>query len=149
MTDLREVRKAIVLQAISRNFEHSEAMLRWCFTSLLALNGGALLALFGVDSLRANLVSGVGWKFGSGIFCAVISSFFLAAAYSFMATDLAEKVWKDDVLGRASFRLLPAKSVGTGVTATIATVLAIGSAWMLVSGSLDVVEALTEFEETK
>lgn len=45
--DLKDVRRELILQNIQRNADYSESILKWCNTTIFALNGGALVTLFG------------------------------------------------------------------------------------------------------
>ena len=139
--EMRAIRRDLVVAQINRNFEYSEAILKWCVTSLVALNGGALLALVGVDDIRPIIFEGNGYFFGGGILLAVSASFLFSLSYSLIASEVAEKLWKNDILSASSYKeVMLRKSKGI-IPGVVGMVLTFGSALALIIGCLEISEA--------
>ena len=140
MNNMEDIRRELVLQSVARNFEYSESILKWCVTSLMALNGGALIALMGIDELRDIVLKESGIIFGLGVLAAVLAAFFFSIAYGALAMNYAERLWTGDILSRDSFKHLTTRSLGLSAPAALAFMLSVGSGLCLVIGALDVAE---------
>ena len=138
--DLQEVRRDLIIRYIERNYEYSESILKWCVTTLAALNGGALIALIGIEDFRTEGLEDIVWFFGIGVFSAVLATFCFGWAYAGAAQDIAERLWKDDILSSESYKAEILKGDRDIWPMTIALVTMITSVVMLVLGSLKVME---------
>ena len=140
MSSIEEVRRELVLQSIGRNFEYSESILKWCVTSLMALNGGALISLIGIDELREVVWKESGIFFGIGVLAAMLAAFFFSIAYGALAMHYAEGLWTGDILSRDSFKRLTSRSLSLMATPALAFLLCIVSGGCLMIGALGVAE---------
>ena len=138
--EMRETRRELALRVIDRNYEYSESILKWCFTTLTALNGGALVTLVGIDSLRGEVLRSVGWYFGSGILCSIIASFLISFAYGTLAQRMAEKLWRNTLLDRDSFKGIMISGTDGMWAAGLGFFSALVSGSLLALGGLEVAQ---------
>ncbi|HEX2763480.1 MAG TPA: hypothetical protein VHM92_06495 [Allosphingosinicella sp.] len=75
-------------------------------TSQLILNGGALVALLGVDELRPALLAGPAWWFIAGLGFALIGGVASASLMLSQAINLNELLWADDPFRHATYNAL-------------------------------------------
>ena len=101
--DLIQRRRELIVADINRSFEVSSALFRWMIASTLLLNGGALVALLGVEDLRTSLARGVGWLFAGGIVSALMAGLGTAHTFAGAGVALIERLWADDEMGQSTY----------------------------------------------
>ena len=140
--DLKDVRRELILQSIQRNADYSESILKWCNTTIFALNGGALVTLFGNFSDFKRMVPEVAWYFGGGMLASILASILFSYFYAMEAVSLSKKIWQGDVLNEDDFLERENKPLENVWPVLLSLLGVIASATLLILGSLEVMERL-------
>ncbi|MET1112358.1 MAG: hypothetical protein ABWX67_12605 [Allosphingosinicella sp.] len=73
-------------------------LLKWTLGALLAVNGGALIALLGADELRAEAFKEAAFFFGGGMLCALIGGICWTIGLSLLSADGLKRAWNPEPL---------------------------------------------------
>lgn len=100
---LIEVRRDLAVRDLERLFDVTIGLFKWMITTLLALNGAALLAIMGAADLRNVLVSGPMWPFAGGVFLALGGGIAVVLGFARIGEELFEALWRGDDLSVKSY----------------------------------------------
>jgi hypothetical protein len=91
--EIEQVRRTSLLAEAQATSGISGDILKWTLTSLLVVNGGALVALIGANDLRAEAFQAAAFYFGGGMLSALVGGVCWAAALGFFAADALRRAW--------------------------------------------------------
>ena len=100
---LSQLRRELVISHARTSADLASSYLKWLCTSLLLVNGGALVALLSVPEIRPVLFSGAGWFFAGGMLLALLGGTASAAALSASSSYLLDRIWGGDALADESW----------------------------------------------
>lgn len=88
---LQEARQRVLIEIGLDQNRISGDLFRWTLASLLLVNGGAIVALLGVDGINVILFEEAGWFFAGGMLAALVGGFIWSFAFGHLANDYIKR----------------------------------------------------------
>ena len=101
--EIVSIRRDLAIRELEKCFELVHGFSKWIVTTLLALNGGALIASLNSKEILAIMMDGPGWLFVSGIVASMLSARCVVLGVSSFGSTLQEAIWRNDQYDQASF----------------------------------------------
>lgn len=105
-----DYRRDLVLRDLERLHGTSVDLFKWIVTSCLALNGAALLALFGATELRDVVMDGPVWLFIMGLLLSLFGGIATMIGFAHHTKELFAALWRGDSLDIDDYEKFAPKS---------------------------------------